>query len=147
VMLGLILNHMALNMTDDYYDFRHLVDVFATDGKNPYTGGSGLLSSGLIHPQRMRQVFVTFYLIAIGIGVFLGVMRGPFILLLLALVFSVPIFTLPPPFDLGIEVLANWRSSSVLVQVLALELILSRPKGFPGRPSGEPFPLESCFLQ
>ena len=32
VMLGLILNHMALNMTDDYYDFRHLVDVFATEG-------------------------------------------------------------------------------------------------------------------
>ena len=49
-MLGLILNHMALNMTDDYYDFRHLVDVFAADGKNPYTGGSGLLSSGLIQP-------------------------------------------------------------------------------------------------
>jgi 1,4-dihydroxy-2-naphthoate octaprenyltransferase len=33
VILGLLLNHIALNMTDDYYDFRHLVDVFATDGK------------------------------------------------------------------------------------------------------------------
>ena len=32
-MVGLILNHMALNMTDDYYDFRHLVDVFAAEGK------------------------------------------------------------------------------------------------------------------
>ena len=81
VMSGLILNHMALNMTDDYYDFRHLVDVFATDGKNPYTGGSGLLSSGLIQPQKMRRVFITFYIIAIGIGVFLGIMRGTFVLL------------------------------------------------------------------
>jgi len=112
VMLGLILNHMALNMTDDYYDFRHLVDVFATDGKNPYTGGSGLLSSGLIHPQRMRQVFVTFYLIAIGIGVFLGVMRGPFILLLLAVGFFCAYFYTAPPVRFG------YRGFGELAQLL-----------------------------
>jgi 1,4-dihydroxy-2-naphthoate octaprenyltransferase len=101
VMLGLLLNHMALNMTDDYYDFRHLVDVFATDGKNPYTGGSGLLSSGLIQPQKMRQVFITFYLIAIAIGVFLGVMRGAFILLLLAIGFFCAYFYTAPPIRFG----------------------------------------------
>jgi len=101
VMLGLILNHMALNMTDDYYDFHHLVDVFAADGKNPYTGGSGLLSSGLIQPQRMRQVFVLFYFIAIGIGVFLGVVRGPFILLLLAIGFFCAFFYTGPPIRFG----------------------------------------------
>ncbi len=100
-MLGLILNHMALNMTDDYYDFRHLVDVFATDGKNPYTGGSGLLSSGLIQPRRMRQVFATFYGIAIGIGVFLGVMRGSFILFLLAMGFFCAYFYTAPPVRFG----------------------------------------------
>src|SRR4030065_1802036 len=65
VMLGLILNHMALNMTDDYYDFRHLVDVLATDEKNPYAGGSGVLSSGVIQPQSMRRVFIAFYIVAI----------------------------------------------------------------------------------
>jgi 1,4-dihydroxy-2-naphthoate polyprenyltransferase len=101
VMLGLILNHMALNMTDDYYDFRHLVDVFATDGKNPYTGGSGLLSSGVIQPQRMRRVFILFYIIAIGIGVFLGVMRGPFVLLLLAVGFFCAYFYTAPPIRFG----------------------------------------------
>ncbi|HUL36751.1 MAG TPA: prenyltransferase [Thermodesulfobacteriota bacterium] len=101
VMLGLLLNHMALNMTDDYYDFRHLVDVFATDGKNPYTGGSGLLSSGLIQPQRMRNVFVTFYLIAIAIGVFLGVMRGTFVLVLLAVGFFCAFFYTAPPIRFG----------------------------------------------
>ena len=112
VMLGLILNHMALNMTDDYYDFRHLVDVFATDGKNPYTGGSGLLSSGLIQPRRMRQVFVTFYLIAIGMGVFLGVMRGPFILLLLAVGFFCAYFYTAPPIRFG------YRGFGELAQLL-----------------------------
>ena len=112
VMLGLLLNHMALNMTDDYYDFRHLVDVFATDGKNPYTGGSGLLSSGLIQPQEMRQVFVTFYVIAIGIGVFLGVMRGPFILLLLAIGFFCAYFYTAPPIRFG------YRGFGELAQLL-----------------------------
>jgi len=112
VMFGLILNHMALNMTDDYYDFRHLVDVFATDGKNPYTGGSGLLSSGVIQPQRMRQVFVAFYLIAIGIGVFLGVVRGPLILLLLAIGFFCAYFYTAPPIRFG------YRGLGELAQLL-----------------------------
>ena len=112
VMLGLILNHMALNMTDDYYDFHHLVDVFATDGKNPYTGGSGLLSSGLIQPQRMRQVFVIFYIIAIGIGLFLGVVRGPFILLLLAIGFFCAYFYTAPPIRFG------YRGLGELAQLL-----------------------------
>ena len=101
VILGLLLNHMALNMTDDYYDFRHLVDVFATDGKNPYTGGSGLLSSGLIQPQKMKNIFITFYIIAIGIGVFLGMMRGAFILLLLVIGFFCAYFYTAPPIRFG----------------------------------------------
>jgi 1,4-dihydroxy-2-naphthoate octaprenyltransferase len=112
VMLGLLLNHMALNMTDDYYDFRHLVDVFATDGKNPYTGGSGLLSSGLIQPRRMRQVFTTFYIIAIGIGVFLGAMRGPFILFLLSIGFFCAYFYTAPPIRFG------YRGLGELTQLL-----------------------------
>ena len=101
VMLGLILNHLALNMTDDYYDFRHLVDVYAKDGGNPYTGGSGLLSAGLIQPHKMRQVFITFYIIAIGIGVFLGIMRGVFVLLLLAIGFFCAYFYTAPPIRFG----------------------------------------------
>jgi 1,4-dihydroxy-2-naphthoate octaprenyltransferase len=101
VMFGLLLNHMALNMTDDYYDFRHLVDVFATDGKNPYTGGSGLLSSGLIYPRQMRNVFVTFYVIAIGIGIFLGIQRGAFILFLLGFGFFCAYFYTAPPIRFG----------------------------------------------
>jgi 1,4-dihydroxy-2-naphthoate octaprenyltransferase len=92
---------MALNMTDDYYDFRHLVDVFATDGKNPYTGGSGLLSSGLIQPQKMKNIFITFYIIAIGIGVFLGMMRGAFILLFLVIGFFCAYFYTAPPIRFG----------------------------------------------
>jgi 1,4-dihydroxy-2-naphthoate octaprenyltransferase len=112
VMLGLLLNHLALNMTDDYYDFRHLVDIFATEGKNPYTGGSGLLSSGLIKPKRMRDVFITFYIIAIGIGVLLGIQRGAFILLLLVFGFFCAFFYTAPPIRFG------YRGVGELAQLL-----------------------------
>jgi 1,4-dihydroxy-2-naphthoate octaprenyltransferase len=101
VMFGLILNHLALNMTDDYYDFHHLVDVYAEDGRNPYTGGSGLLSAGLIQPQEMRRVFTIFYMIAIGIGLFLGAMRGIFIIFLLAVGFFCAFFYTAPPIRFG----------------------------------------------
>ena len=101
VMLGLILNHLALNMTDDYYDFRHLVDVFVAEGRNPYAGGSGTLSSGVIQPKHMRQVFTAFYVVAIAIGLFLGVMRGPFVLVLLAFGFFCAFFYTAPPIKFG----------------------------------------------
>jgi len=144
VMLGLILNHMALNMTDDYYDFRHLVDAFAEEDKNPYAGGSGTLSDGLIQPRRMRQVFSTFYIIAIGIGLYLGMVRGFFVVLLWHLGFSVRFFILRHPSDLATEVLARWPNFSASVRESDWVLITSRLKGFPGRPSGERFLLESC---
>jgi 1,4-dihydroxy-2-naphthoate octaprenyltransferase len=101
VMLGLILNHIALNMTDDYYDFRHLVDAFEPEGGNPYTGGSGTLSSGQIRPEEMRRVFTLFYAIAIAIGLFLGVMRGSFIFLLLGFGFFCAFFYTAPPIRFG----------------------------------------------
>jgi len=101
VMLGLVLNHLALNMTDDYYDFRHLVDVFAGDNENPYTGGSGTLSSGLIKPDEMRRVFTAFYVIAIAIGLFLGLTRGGLVLFLLAFGFFCAFFYTAPPVKFG----------------------------------------------
>jgi 1,4-dihydroxy-2-naphthoate octaprenyltransferase len=100
VMLGLILNHLALNMTDEYFDFRHLVDAFANHD-NPYAGGSRVLSEGILQPKEMRTVFSSFYGIAIGIGVLLGILRGPFVLFLLAFGFFCAFFYTAPPIRFG----------------------------------------------
>ena len=101
VMLGLILNHMALNMTDDYYDFRHLVDAFATEEGNPYAGGSRTLSDGSIQPQSMRLMFTIFYVIAISIGFYLGTIKGFFVIVLLAFGFFCAFFYTAPPIRFG----------------------------------------------
>ncbi len=100
VMAGLVLNHLALNMTDEYYDFHHLIDAFANH-ENPYAGGSRTLSEGQIQPEKMKQVFITFYIIAIGIGVFLGIMRGTFVIFLLAAGFFCAYFYTAPPIQFG----------------------------------------------
>ena len=147
VMLGLVLNHLALNMTDDYYDFRHLVDVFAGDNENPYTGGSGTLSSGLIQPDEMRRVFTAFYVVAIGIDFFSdsqGVFLSWFFWLSAS---SAPFSTRPRRSNSATGGSGRWRNSSVSVRQSGWAPTLSRPREFPGRPSGEPFLLESCCFR
>ena len=99
-ILGLVLNHLALNMTDEYFDFRHLVDVLAGH-ENPYSGGSRTLSEGQIEPERMRLVFIAFYVIAIGIGILLGILRGPFVFSMLVFGFFCAFFYTAPPIKFG----------------------------------------------
>ncbi|MBN1473004.1 MAG: prenyltransferase [Syntrophaceae bacterium] len=75
VVLGVTLNHIALNMTDDYFDYHAAVDQKNKKVINPYAGGSGTLTSGKIKPQDMRFVFISFYLLTIIIGLYLCAAR------------------------------------------------------------------------
>ncbi|HSB05697.1 MAG TPA: prenyltransferase, partial [Thermodesulfobacteriota bacterium] len=79
---------------------RHLIDAFA-DHENPYAGGSRTLSEGQIQPEKMRRVFTGFYGIAIGIGILLGVLRGPFVIFLLVSGFFCAFFYTAPPIKFG----------------------------------------------
>jgi 1,4-dihydroxy-2-naphthoate octaprenyltransferase len=97
VLLGVVVNHIALNMADDYFDFKHAVDQSRSEEKNPYSGGSGTLSSGLIRPQAMRKAFVLCFAITVAIGLYLTVSRGfPVLLFGLLGVFCSVFYTAPP---------------------------------------------------
>jgi 1,4-dihydroxy-2-naphthoate octaprenyltransferase len=90
-------NHIALNMTDDYFDFKHRVDRERDNTSNPYTGGSGVLTQGLIEPGQMRTAFITLYLITAAGGIFLVLMRGwPILLFGIAGMCSAYFYTAPP---------------------------------------------------
>jgi 1,4-dihydroxy-2-naphthoate octaprenyltransferase len=80
VLVGVIINHIGLNMTDDYFDYKHSVDQLKPREKNPYTGGSGTLTSGLIVPREMFKAFTLCYLITAAIGAYLTLERGLLIL-------------------------------------------------------------------
>jgi len=76
VLIGVIINHMGLNMTDDYFDYKYSVDHLKPGEKNPYTGGSGTLSSGFIAPTSMFKAFTVCYLVTASIGIYLTMVRG-----------------------------------------------------------------------
>lgn len=72
---GVTLNHIALNMTDDYFDYHAAVDRRDEQAINPYAGGSGTLTSGRIQHRHMRFVFTTFYALTMLIGLYLCVVQ------------------------------------------------------------------------
>jgi 1,4-dihydroxy-2-naphthoate octaprenyltransferase len=97
VLAGVIINHVALNMADDYFDYKHAVDQSNPAEKNPYTGGSGTLSSGQVTPQAMFKAFVLCFSVTIAIGLFLTFARGlPILLFGLIGVFCSIFYTAPP---------------------------------------------------
>jgi 1,4-dihydroxy-2-naphthoate polyprenyltransferase len=97
VIIGVTLNHIALNMTDDYFDYKHAVDIAKAGEKNPYTGGSGTLTSGLVNPKKMFIAFTVLYFIVIALGLYLTFERGIFVILfgLFGIFWSV-FYTAPP---------------------------------------------------
>jgi 1,4-dihydroxy-2-naphthoate octaprenyltransferase len=96
-MIGVVVNHIALNMADDYFDYKHAVDKLKPEEKNPYSGGSGTLSSGLIKPSAMFKAFTLCFFITITAGLFLTAARGlPVLLFGLFGVFCSVFYTAPP---------------------------------------------------
>ena len=97
VLFAVIINHIALNMTDDYYDYKHSVDQLKPGEKNPYTGGSGTLSSRQIKPQHMKTTFTLCYIITIIIGLYLTTTIGwPILIFGLIGIFCSIFYTMPP---------------------------------------------------
>ncbi len=97
VLVAIVFNHIGLNMTDDYFDYKHSVDSLKLGEKNPYTGGSGTLSSGLIAPASMFKAFTICYIITASIGIYLSLTRGmPVLAFGLIGGFSSIFYTAPP---------------------------------------------------
>ncbi len=101
VVLGVTLNHIALNMTDDYFDYLSAADKKNKKVINPYAGGSGTLTSGKIKPQDMRFVFFSFYLLTIIIGLYLCAARTWWVLAFGLLGMASSYFYTAPPVRYG----------------------------------------------
>jgi 1,4-dihydroxy-2-naphthoate octaprenyltransferase len=100
-VIGVTLNHIALNMTDDYFDYKHSVDQAKDREKNPYSGGSGTLTSGLIRPKQMYRVFMTAYFVTILLGLYLTAMRGWWVLFIGGFGMGCAYFYTAPPIRYG----------------------------------------------
>ena len=97
VIIGVTMHHMGLNMIDDVFDYLHAVDRLPGEEKNPYTGGSGVLTGGLLSTGQVLSASIFCYLIGIMITVYLTVMIGWPILIFAAIgIFSSVFYTMPP---------------------------------------------------
>ncbi|MBN2516991.1 MAG: prenyltransferase [Deltaproteobacteria bacterium] len=97
VIAGVSINHLGLNMIDDVFDYVHAVDKIHVNGKNPYTGGSGVLAEGSIPAGHMLAASVFCLLITIVIAIYLTISVGWLVLIfsLIGILSSV-FYTVPP---------------------------------------------------
>jgi len=97
VFAAVTIHHFGLNMLDDVLDYLHAVDRDWGDEKNPYTGGSGVLTKGLLSVREMKRGIVACYAFTIVIWLYLGYDRGWPVLAIGAVgILSSIFYTVPP---------------------------------------------------
>ena len=101
VVIGVTLNHLGLNMVDDVLDFRHAVDLKTGDEKNFFTGGSGVLTEGLIKDTQMLRLAGFFFILTAIIGIYLTYACGWPVLALGLFGMACSVFYTAPPIRFG----------------------------------------------
>jgi 1,4-dihydroxy-2-naphthoate polyprenyltransferase len=97
VIAGVTVHHMGLNMIDDVFDYLHAVDRSHDKGKNPYTGGSGVLTGGLLSTSQVLTAAIFCYSMGVVIMVYMTLMMGWPVLVFAAVgIFSSVFYTVPP---------------------------------------------------
>jgi len=72
--VGTVLAHISVNVLNDYFDYRSRLD-FHTQ-RTPFSGGSGILTAGLLEPTKVYILGVTSLFVAALIGAYFMTVRG-----------------------------------------------------------------------
>ena len=97
VIAGVTIHHFGLNMLDDVFDYLHFVDQSGEVEKNPYTGGSGVLTEGLVTVREMLMAAVICFVVTAVIGFYLAYLKGwPVLVFGFIGMFSSIFYTVPP---------------------------------------------------
>lgn len=101
VVIGVTMNHLGLNLVDDVLDYRCAVDLKKGDEKNFFTGGSGVLTEGLIKDTHMLRLAGFFFVMTAIIGIYLSYTCGWHVLLLGLFGMACSVFYTAPPVRFG----------------------------------------------
>ena len=101
VVLGSISLHLAANTIDDVYDFESGVDIVSNNLFPHDFGGWKILPRGLMTFGEAKRAAYFFFLVTIGIGLYLVYLRGPVVLLLGLIGLFFAYFHVAPPLKLG----------------------------------------------
>ena len=72
--IGALFSHIAVNVLNDYYDYRSGLDLRTRP--TPFSGGSGVLPEGLMTPKQVLAMGIVSLSIVTGIGVYFVTVRG-----------------------------------------------------------------------
>lgn len=102
MIIAILFNHFALNMTDDYYDYLHNVDVLDPNNKKSlYHGGSGVLIEHKISPTSIKIAFYSCFAVTIIIGLYFAYTINLLILLFGIIGFFCSYYYTAPPISFG----------------------------------------------
>jgi len=97
VFAAVTIHHFGLNMLDDVLDYLHAVDQPWGDEKNPYTGGSGVLTDGLLSVTELMGGVFACYAFTIATWIYLGYEKGfPVVAIRAIGILSSIFYTVPP---------------------------------------------------
>jgi 1,4-dihydroxy-2-naphthoate octaprenyltransferase len=77
-LVGALLAHIAVNVFNEYFDYRSGVDFKTV--RTPFSGGSGVLVEGLLNPQSVYLLGIVCVVAIVVIGVYFSYVHGPAIL-------------------------------------------------------------------
>ncbi len=97
VLAAVTVNYFGLAMLDDVFDFLSAVDTCTEEEKNPFSGGSGVLTSGALTPRQLLTAAILCFFCVAVIGVYFVLTKGWMILLFgIVGLFSSVFYTMPP---------------------------------------------------
>jgi 1,4-dihydroxy-2-naphthoate octaprenyltransferase len=73
-IVGLTLLHASVNTLNDYSDFKTGIDLKVN--RTPFSGGSGLLPTGVLPPKMALWIGLSTFFLAVPIGIYFIVARG-----------------------------------------------------------------------
>jgi 1,4-dihydroxy-2-naphthoate octaprenyltransferase len=76
--LGALLSHVAVNVFNEYFDYKSGVDFKTT--KTPFSGGSGVLPAGLLNPRSVYILGISCVAAIMAIGGYFIYAQGPLII-------------------------------------------------------------------
>jgi 1,4-dihydroxy-2-naphthoate octaprenyltransferase len=68
IVIGVVLSHISVNLFNEYSDFKTRIDYYTS--RTPFSGGSGMMTSGKTRPEHVRLVGITTITIAALIGIY-----------------------------------------------------------------------------
>jgi 1,4-dihydroxy-2-naphthoate octaprenyltransferase len=71
---GLVITHASVNIINDYFDYKSGIDLVTK--RTPFSGGSGILPSGMLTPKQALWLGIGALIIAIPIGIYFTIICG-----------------------------------------------------------------------